>query len=285
MQNQFLHIKPESGKDRRGRACAKDFIYRKFCRRHEREIRALFRCAGRAIEEVRKREKAHVGRDPIDNGLRIAFGGIGSYDRTGNPFPELSNPLNFACRFDCETYRIEPARRGAIRNRIHIYIICTNCNTRPITVPDTRDADISAKCGFHDLARAFRLSLDLRYRCRDKMFSPPYGIGDGKYATLRRDFLFLLTSVTWQISNPTKSRSGFAPRYKFICKNFCTARVVRISLGTCVRAVAPLLAIPVTSFISGPGRVSCARGGQIARARCSTYISGIRSPAFHSERS
>lgn len=37
---------------------------------------------------MRKREKTRAGgggggRGPIDNGLRIAFGGIGSYDRAG----------------------------------------------------------------------------------------------------------------------------------------------------------------------------------------------------------
>lgn len=55
-----FYIQNPSLENGRGRACAKDFIYQKFFRRHEREIRALFSAArgGGAIEEVRKREKA-----------------------------------------------------------------------------------------------------------------------------------------------------------------------------------------------------------------------------------
>jgi len=102
---------------------------------------------------VRKREKAHVGRDSIDNGLRIAFGGIGSYDRTGTAiwqsFSELSNPLNFAA--DSTAKLIGSNRRGAIRDRVRIYNLYELLHT---AVPDTRGADISAKCSFHDFARA-----------------------------------------------------------------------------------------------------------------------------------
>jgi len=95
------------------------------------EIRPFIRLYGRVIEEVsererererkRKREKRHVWWNLIDNGLRIAFGWIGSYDRTvvRQSFSELSNPLNFDCRFDCKTYRIEPAQHDT---KSHPYI-------------------------------------------------------------------------------------------------------------------------------------------------------------------
>lgn len=85
------------------------------------KIRTFIRSRGGVIEKVRKREKAHVERDLIDNGLRIAFGGdrkLRSYRRDatrrfGNPFPNLA--IRLTSTADSTAKLIGSNRRGAAR--------------------------------------------------------------------------------------------------------------------------------------------------------------------------
>lgn len=76
---------------------------------------------------MRGREKGH--RDSSDNGLRIAFDGIGSYDRMAQSFPNLAIRLTWQ-DFDCKTYRIvRRSHRTLIDTKSRPYIMYSNFNT------------------------------------------------------------------------------------------------------------------------------------------------------------